>query len=254
MKKTVLYSEIDGYKIITGFDIPVIDPVETAKIVNKEIQNTSEWQAVEGKKKEYADALGSLRTAASSRDNKAYQGAVNAMEAIQKELHPLVLALNDKIKALRSAHAVYFEPRKGEAIVDAETADGLLKSIKGRAEGVFITLDGATVEDNRGKVYFRKVSGRWTRTRITKLGDKIPNGAVMGPDLTDAQRDEAERDRITTLAPATAAREKETLEKQAMKDSMTMRAELEIQGDTEALKKSQDRYKAEMGRIKSLYG
>lgn len=254
MKKTVLYHEIDGHKIITGFDEPAIDPVETAKIVSERIKETTEYQAVEAKKKEYAEATNKLNAAAKAKDNAAYQNALGIMSVLQDELKSLAGAMAEKITALRRAHAIYFEPRNGEVIVDAEEAERLYTAIQGRPDGVFITLGGEQVHDNRGKVFFHKASGKWQRGQIVRLGDNIPSGATIEADLTDSQRDDVEGDRIGALSVEAKKKEKDKALALAMRASQTMRSELDIKGDAKALEKSQKHYKAETARIEGLYG
>jgi hypothetical protein len=252
MKKTILFETVDGHDIIIGFDRPTIDPVETNLIVSEVKKETTEYQALEAKKIEYANACADMKKAAYSKDDAGYKKAIAAMDTLQDELKPLARDLDDKIIELRHAHAVYFEPRTGEVIKDASEVETLLQAIKGCSKGSFVTLEGETIEDNRGKVYFRKSSGKWSRTRIVKLGDKIPSNAVTDPDET--QQAEIERDRISALPADIKAAEKANAIESAMVSATAMRNELEIKKDTSALKKSQDFYSAEVERIGVLYG
>ena len=54
--KTVIFKKTDGHNVIQGFSVPVIDPVETNKIVNKAIKDTAEWKEAEDKKAEFEAA------------------------------------------------------------------------------------------------------------------------------------------------------------------------------------------------------
>lgn len=258
MKKTVLYREIDGHKIITGFDSPTVDGVATDRIVFGEsgepglIHKTPEWQSVEAKKAEYAEALKALRTAQQKKDEAAYKAALSAMSVRQDELKPLARVLSDKITVIRLENAVYFEPRKGEVIRDASEVVDLSEAIQGRAQDTFITLEGDMIENNRGMVYFRKVSGKWQRTHIVKLGDTVPADAVTKPDET--QQTEIERDRVAMLPADIRMKEKDKAMKGAMAAAATMKSELEIKADPDALTKSQGWYRDEVARIEGLYG
>jgi hypothetical protein len=261
MKKTILFETVDGHDIIIGFDRPTIDPVETNKIVSDAIKETDEYKASEAKKAEYAAVVRELSTLQGKfkKGEKVPSSAqtewnilLGKSSVFQDDLKQLARDLDDKIIELRHAHAVYFEPRKGEVIKDASEVLTLLQAIKGRSKGSFITLEGKTIEDNRGKVYFRKSSGKWSRTRIVKLGDKIPSNAVTDPDET--QQAEIERDRISALPADIKAAEKADAIESAMVSATAMRNELEIKKDTSALKKSQDFYSAEVERIGVLYG
>ena len=261
MKKTVLYSEIDGHKIITGFDRPTVDGVETSKIVNEAIKDTPEYQAVEAKKAEYAAAIKELselrgkykKGAKVPREaQEKWNHALGKMSVRQEELKPLARDLADKITTLRRSHAVYFTPRKGEVVKAANEVDGLMEAIKGRSDGILIAIDGSEVEDNRGRVYFRKSGGKWARTQIVRLGDKIPGDAVTEP--TEPQAAEIEIDRVAALPADVKAKEKERAMANAMISAAGMRSELEIQADPDALTKSQNWYQAEVDRIEGLYG
>lgn len=267
MHKTVIYEEIDGHKIIRGIDNPTVDGVATNRIVFGEdgesglIHDTPEWQAVEAKKAEYNGALKELsalqgkfkKGAKVPRDaQEQWNHASTKAKIYQDELKPLARAREDKIIVLRREKAVYFEPRKGEIIRDASEVDGLVGAIQGKPQGTFITLDGATIEDNRGRVYFRKVSKKWGRTQIVKLGDKVPADAVTEPD--EMQKTEIERDRVAALPADVKLKEKERAMALAIKGAADMRSRLEIQADPDALTKSQDWYQAEVARIDGLYG
>jgi hypothetical protein len=253
MKKTVLYVEIDGHKIITGFDSPTVDPVETNNIVNEAIKETAEYLALEAKKAEYNEAVQSFIEARKNKDENGYKLALSAMDVRQEELRPLARAYQKKITELRRANAVHFTPRKGEVIKAATEVKALLESINGRPSGVLIALDGSPVEDNRGKVFFRKSSGKWGRTKIVRLGDKIPADAVIDGDLTETQLAEIEADRISALPADLKLKEKEQALNMAMDAAVRMRQELEIQGDPDALQKTQDWHQAEVVRIEDLY-
>lgn len=263
MKKTVLYTEKDGHKIIAGFDKPTVDGAATNKIVLGDgdnpglIHDTPEYQAVEAKKAEYAEAMKALRAARAAKDFAAYKAALAAMSVRQEELQPLARARDEKVISLRRENAVYFEPRIGEVAMDASEVDTLSQDMQGRAKGTFITLDGATIQDNRGRVYFRKVGSgktdkKWQRTEICKLGDTVPADAVIEPD--EMQWDEIEKDRVSALPAEVKMKERDKAMADAMVAAAAMRSELEIKADPNALTKSQDWYQAEVARIEGLYG
>lgn len=263
--KTVLYNVIDGLKIITGFALPTVDPVETNRIVDGytdeqgefhpgKIHETPEHQAAEAKKAEFYQAINDLKSAAVAKDEVKYRNALEAMKVRQEELRPLARARAEKIIALRLQNAVHFEPRTGEVIMAAAEADERLEAIQNAPQGTLIALGGSIVEDNRGKVFFRRISGKWGRTHIVKLGDKIPSGAILEQDVTETQRTEIERDRVRALPEELRMKEREKVLSLVLKSAGAMRSDLEIQGDPDALQKSQDWYQAERARLETLYG
>jgi len=141
MKKTVIYETIDGHDVVRGFDRPTVDPVETANVVNAAIKDTPEYQAVQAKKAEYAEAVRELSdlqkkykkgARVSSEDQNKWNTALGVMSVRQDELKPLARDLANKTLALRREHAVYFTPRAGEVIKTADEVDALATKIKAR--------------------------------------------------------------------------------------------------------------------------
>ena len=269
MKKTVIFKTIDGHDVIMGFDRPTVDPDETAKIVNGHagepglIHATPEYQAAQAKKAEYAQAVSELSAIqkkykkgakVSSEDQNAWNTALGVMSVRQDELVPLARALKDKTLALRREHAVYFEPRRGEVIKTAAEVDALAVKVKARKLGTVIALDGSVIEDNRGRVFYRKAGGKWGRTHIVRLGDPVPKDAVLDQNVTDTQRNEIERDRVSALSATEKATERERAMQGALNMAADMRSRLEIQSDSKALAKSKAAYEAEVVRIEGIYG
>lgn len=263
MKKTVIYQTINGYDIVIGFDRPTVDPIETTMAVNKIIKDTPEYQAAAAKKAEYAAAVRELSeiqkkykkgAKVSSEDQNAWNTALGIMTVRQDELVPLAQDLKDKTLALRREHAVYFEPRAGEIIKTAAEVDALVAKIKTSKPRTVIALDGTTVQDNRGRVFFRKSGGKWGRTHIVQLGVKVPTDAVLDQDVTDTQRNEIERDRVLALPESEKAAERVQAMDTALNMATDMRSRLEIQSDTKALAKSKTAYEADVARIEGIYG
>lgn len=279
--RTVLFKYIDGYEIITGFDYPVADPVETAKVVEAEIKTTPEWLAVEAEKKVYADAVAmatasrvSVKTRFNamlkadknlsrddalakldiSKEKYDWDRAIVAMNLSQEVIKPLAEELEKVRMKLRVEKAVYFEPKAGEVIRTDEEVNALMDAIQRKADNTLIALDGAVVTDNRGIAYYYKVSDRWTRWLVAKLGHEIPSDAVMSGDETERQAKEIERDRVAALPDHIKAEEKADAMADAMAEATGMKLTLEIEGDKSALKKSQAAYKKAVKGIEELYG
>ena len=260
-KRTVLFQVIDGHRIITGFDRPTVDGVATTAAVKAVIADTDEYKAAEAKKTEYMVAVNELNAIKSqsigtngiSRESQErWNTLIGTMQVRQDELRPIAADLGKKIAELRVSEAVHFKPRAGEQVIEADEAVTLSQLIKGKADGVMIDVDGGEVFDHRGKVYYRKASGKWGRTQICNLGDGIPVDAVTEP--SEAEWGEIEVDRVAALTADVRAREKEKVTAAAMTAASAMKSELEIKADSEALSKSQAWYSDEMARIGGLYG
>jgi hypothetical protein len=265
MKKTVLFKEMNGHKIIAGIDKPVIDNVETNKVIlgykdeaGKDVPGlihaTDEWKALEAKKAEYAAAVAAHNEAVAKKDKDAYDSAVAGMKVKQEELVPISKEAAEKIEALRLENAVYCHPKAGEVIVDASEADELFERIQGRPPHTLVGLDGSLVSDNRRAVFYRKASGKWQKTTVTEVGVEIPKDAVLEDNVTDKQRGEIERDRVQALPEAVRKEEKQKALATALEKASSMRSGLEIEGDKDALKKSQDWYNQKKKDLEKLYG
>lgn len=281
MKRTVIFDTIDGHRIVRGFSRLSIEPVETARAVAAAIKDTPEWQALEAKKTEHGNAHNKAigaRDSVNERISKKLKGnpnltrnnvlenlditaeehdwavAMQDMKTTAADMKGLAMALAEKEAALKAELAVYFEPSSREAVKNDKAIADLTKALGTCPGRCFIDLDGNTVEDNRGRVYFNKVSGKWQRVRIIKLGDTVPADGVFQEDVTDAQRAEIEADRVSDLTEGQRAAEKGKALANAINAAAGMRSRLEIQADPDALTKSQEWYQSEVSRIEGLYG
>jgi hypothetical protein len=105
--------------------------------------------------------------------------------------------------------------------------------------------------DNRGKTAWIKSGGKWSKREITKIGDEIKPGEIT--EINDEIIAQLEAERIAGLTTAQKAEEKARKIEGLLLQSIQMKAGLEIQGDKDALKKSQDWYNAEVSKIEALY-
>jgi len=108
------------------------------------------------------------------------------------------------------------------------------------------------INDMRGKQFFWKdQSGKWHKSKDAKLGERkddlIPSEfhdiAFEQHELDDDSKEEI---RIQSLDTDQKAHEKEQKIREILRESAIKRMELEIEGNPDALKISQDFYKTEM--------
>ena len=71
--KTIIYNEINGYKVIKGFGTPVIDPIETVKAVRPLLGASDEMKVIEAKRK--------LIIAARGKASEAFKAAAAELRA-----------------------------------------------------------------------------------------------------------------------------------------------------------------------------
>lgn len=126
--KTIRYKEIDGEKIVIGFDKLNMDPVSTKKRASVLMEDTP--QARELEKAHLAVEKAETFKAHKAAEAKFTQAYLEYQAELQKVL---------------SANVVYFPARKGELILP-ERYDELLKKFKGLEKGQHLTLEGEILE------------------------------------------------------------------------------------------------------------
>ena len=281
--KTILYEEIDGIQVITGFGEPVIDPYATRPAVSAALHETTEFLAMKAKMDEglshteaaqvaYNAAMQSLRDeqaalkegrtseatqhkAVSDVKSAEYRRAKESVAICQAELKPLARAVAAKKKELIVDLAVYFEPRQGEILEDPAAVDLLAGQLSElAATGQLLDMDGNVVEDNRGIGYWLKTGSTWSHHTIFKIGESVPAAGILPEALTATQRDEIEAQRVSDMSTTDRATEKAQALDIAIKAAASMRSELEIKADPEALAKSQAAYQDDVAAIEAKYG
>jgi hypothetical protein len=185
---------------------------------------------------------------------KLREGQARELEA---ELLPLFNDLKKEYAVLMVEKAVHFIPPEGEKIVsDAEADACAVKLQEAEAAGKRLDAGLNRVDDYRGNKYWKK-SDKWTLAEITRLGDKPASGAILESELTASQQaeitEQIERERIAKLSTAARIAERGNVLSALVGRAAAMRSELEILGDSQALKKSQDWLKAETDAVNVKY-
>ena len=283
--------DIDGIKTVIGLSELQVDPVETEKAIKEDYQKSSEFQALAVRltkirsytmaitKLDYSDHRIKLRAADRTNvhfldvmenhflppelekmgDNEKLKKIHRAtIKSIESELPEVDINLQKKRIALIKSGGVYFDPGKDDVILtDLQVTDFKGKLIKlGKKQ--FLTLAGEVVDDHRNRTtYFKNTDKTWNIKRIMILGEKIDSLSVFSEDLTNAARQEVAEYQETVRIAGLSIADK-TLELESMRDSLAgqaahMRNKLEIQGDKDALTKSQDWYNAEVLALEDKY-
>jgi hypothetical protein len=269
--KTIKTEKIDGLDVIVGIcdASGFIDPEATRKIVEIEIRKTPEWKSLEEKKAEMqvfanqaAQAAKNAKKAKTPGErngfNGEYQENWKKIKDGQKEMLPIAQAIKKKYGELMLEHAKYFSLNPSETYVeDAEAEEIENLMIEATAAGEVVARDKTRVPDFRGKRYWKKSGQTWAMAEITRLGDKPTSGAVEETALSESQRveiaEQVEKDRIAAMKSADKLKEKGLVLTGAVKQAGLMKSELEVQGDSQALKKSKDWLAEETVRIEGKY-
>jgi hypothetical protein len=262
--KTRITQNIDGYDIIIGIGDAQIDGVATMPIVETALKETDEYKSVEAKKQELsiilnmaAQALKNARTAKTQSEKNGYvteyQQSLEKSKAIENELKELIAPLQTKQQELILKHAVYFQPKEGEVIISTADAVKIENAmIAATVNNKFLDVNLQEICDNRGKTAWIKKDGKWAKREITKIGDEIKSGEIT--EANDEIIAQLETERIASLTPTERNKEKAVIIQGLLTQSIQMKSGLEIQGDSQALKKSQDWYNAEVSKVELKYG
>lgn len=261
--RTKITQNIDGYDIIIGIGEAQIDGVATMPIVENAIRETAEYKSVEAKKQELSVILNSaaqaLKNARNSKTQSEkngyvteYQSALEKSKAIENELKELIAPLQAKQQELILKHAVYFQPKQGESIITPEEATVIENAmITANLHNNFLDVNMQEICDNRGKTAWLKKDGKWSKREITKIGDEIKAGEIT--EINDEIIAQLEVERIAALTTEQKSEEKVAVIANLKTQAVQMRMGLEIQNDSEALKKSQAWYNAEVEKVEVKY-
>lgn len=246
--KTVLLKEIDGYNVISGMDIAIIDPVATKEaILNKR-----------------RDAIQAIVDEIRSKQIAVIKARSGNKATLEKSIAELEMSTN-KLPALCeiSRHdmienAIYFEPKRGEVIISDELSKTILEKLKALKPNIVMVLDNGTVNtvpNHRGTKYWIKEKGRWSFCEVKSIGIELPDKANV--EITDTDWKEIqiqdERDRIDGLSPEEKNLEKERCLNEAIVEANNKRSQYEILGEKDSLEKSKQFYQQRIKEIESKY-
>lgn len=265
--KSLKTKEIDGVKIITGFQERPINPIESKeKSVDliKNLPEIAEIKAVSDKRaglmefgfleRKKALAFRRIKNNAQadihSEKCKKWFGAADLCDDEIREINSRMVP---KQKEILRNNTVYFEARDGEVILPGVEIDKLQKKFLSKTNNQQIKIDGSIIDDFRGVSYNKKTSGSWNKITINKLGVKIPTGGKLDSALTDTDKTEIEAGRVDGLSVEEKLAEKEKAINSIMEKTIKMRVELEIKSKPDALILSQKFYGSEVAKIENKY-
>ena len=261
--KTRITQNIDGYDIIIGIGEAQIDGVATLPIVNEALKLTNEYKSVEAKKQELsvlinmtAQAMKNARDSKTQSDKNKYvaeyQQNLEKQKLVEADLKLLISPLQIKQQELVLKHAVYFTPKEGESIITDDEADVIETAmVTATTNNKYLDINLKEICDNRGKIAWIKSGEKWSSREISKIGDEIKSGEIT--EINAEISEQLESERILKLTLAQKEAEKTAIISGLASRANAMRGELEIQGDSKALVKSQDWYKAEVEKVQMKY-
>ncbi|MHC4647791.1 MAG: hypothetical protein ACYTBJ_20200 [Planctomycetota bacterium] len=259
--KTVRFEIIDGVQVVTGFDQLQKDPVETKRSVQAAMRETDEHQAMADVEHRLQAEYERLRTELKKQYPKSTGYGVKLespeLTALWAE-HDIVRdAFVKRLDKCIDANAVYFELRAGECTVDDR--DALQAKFKALGPHERLAVDGQTLVDFRGVDYYQQGTEGWKQYCWDKFGEPLPEGAVQPSDMTEAQRNDVQRDaevqRIRSLSAPERNAEKQARLSAAAAQAAQHRSIQEIKGAStaDALTDAQSLHTMLVEEINQLY-
>lgn len=257
--KTILIEKIDGYYIVRAFGETLIDPVATKNILMQLHDKTDEDKAVERKANEIKQKSVSRKEAyfaakeARKKGDKINEAKhMNLVELrfdqikiLETEMRELLEKKKQKDVQLWKENIVYFEPKKGEEIITDEQYEQLGAAfMAAEAKGNYIDVSGQEVVNNKGVKYVK--DGQIMV--VDKIGVK-PDGLL----LSTFTPEQLEQERYNYMSLQDIESEKQAAINNVAMQAVNYRSSLEIQGDSEALAKSQAWYAEQVSQIEDKY-
>lgn len=284
--------EIDGIKVVLGVDTKKLDPVETLKKTKTSIENCREFKICQDKHSKIKNLTidnGSINkqaqriisrvaknkglnesdlkpehfTSAELESFKNYDAKIkvnnDSINVIRTELTTANKTFEKKKVEIMKTEGVYFDIGKNEVeITDAVAKDYTSKLTAIAGSKQFLTLDGEIVPDNRNKTFFSLIDGIWEKLIPTSLSQEVDLTIYkLQEDLTEEEKiaiaEQFESDRLNNLTDDERDLEIQMALDNLMNRCVNYRSKLEIQGDKEALAKSQELYNTEKVLIEKKY-
>ncbi len=247
MKRTILFDDIDGLKVVKGFSHKVLNNVGGRKKLSVEAGKTDEHAALE----EFMAANLPFKKDVTRNERAKLLGVYKKLQN----------TLAVKTKKLAPAAVQYFELKNGEMeITDVlfETGKTALKDSRANRKLLIFDPDAqnekySEMDDKKSIAFYTKAGGVITEKRLAKLTDDYPAGAIMelaGADL--ALWDKQVAIKRNTDSGGVIRTGKEDL---VLRESAHKKTALEIKGMTsaDALAQATQEYNAEMTKIDDLY-
>ena len=206
--KLMIFREIDGIKLIRGFQDRIIDPEITRnkimKVINKSKQ-IKEAKAIKDELTKNLKLLGSDKTSLKEQNKLLGKKDSDKILKIEKDIlfrTDLCNELNDKLilkikdveslkNELYKTDAVYFEPSSIEKVLNNEEYELINSKFKLASDkGELIDINGDKVCNKKGMMYYLKIVDNWESILIDKIGIDEESGYKEFENLTLSEQKE----------------------------------------------------------------
>jgi hypothetical protein len=241
-----IVKEIDGQKIVTGVGQRRIDRVATMKKISNVLASKQH------------DLRQAAMKLAGDFEVKKKENPEADPAALNKALIELRRQYTEFEKQEILKQAVHFRGGKGsEDIYDSKLLQKLSAALKDKSLKEAVTIDGDIVPDLRGTKFWIQNGKKWVKGEVEKLGEDVPEGAVLHTDVTHELYQEIQKQEVAATIDAMTADDKkaaiESGTESLLNQAALMKSKLEIQDDPEALSKAKDWYKDQLAALKSKY-
>jgi hypothetical protein len=264
--------EIDGFRIVRSFDAPPVDPMATKRVVNKLIVETDEFKKIKSAGAKMRDLyqkrskqlrrlvdFSTVKTGAS--EVKALRDSVKKIEQdivqISKLIEELQPAMKKRQKEIYNKHLVRSIIPGCEEVVDS-VAEKLSEKLSKLGRGQFLTVDGKSIDDHRGKTYYHKRGEKWDDVLVSRLDHEIPADAKFNPELTEADKreiiEQKQKMMVSKMPDSGRLDEKERAKEKAIMDAALMKSGYEIEGRDDPAGDARGWLESRKKEIEALYG
>jgi len=155
---------------------------------------------------------------------------------------------------LLTENVVFARIGQGQMNVDDTDGENLKYILGNLGTHEKLLLSGDIIADWRNTEYWVKQEGVWNKQKIERMGETLPQNAILPDDLSQTQQqeiaDQNEAERLTNLAPDQKAEEKEAALTTAKREVRCLKEEAEIAGELFDAKKE---YQLRKAKIEEKY-
>lgn len=260
---------IGSNQVVTGFDPPTFDPVQSENIIRPLLEASDEYTELLAIR---AELVANMQLQWQIRDQwkdydenstdwndcqENFTAACCACDEIKKRYYRQDQIVNELHRSLYESDGVRFI-LAGTEQVDQATYDSLMQKLAELESGQRLLFDGTYIVDNIGTKYWTKPVDTWVETEITELGVQKPAvDAWLWDELSKTQvaeiEDQIDIARIATLTAEQKLEEKTVLLEEALVQAGAKRSQFEIQNTLDPLGEAQQWYADRCAWIENRY-
>ena len=255
--RTVIFQNIDGHKIVLGFDRQYKNPRAIQKSIQKELENTPEFKA-------WKNAINQIESVkpVDKRDVVGMRRFTEQMSEAINEATKAKRAMDDKHRQIskKDAHVIYFPLEENQEVLSGEEEyHALYDQLRRCPAEKLLKRDGTIIENNKGKAFYRVVDGLAEEIIIEKIGESAPENFSQYQELNEHEKNSVQamrkRKKISEMSSDEKSLEMEKeirILSQIIARDLTM-AEIEGGDRNSLVNESRSRFSEESQKIREMY-